>query len=186
MPNLSKKIMKNDKGLILWFTGLPAAGKTTIAASVCDRLTTNNNNVYLLDGDVIRRDKKNSVGFQREDRINHISQVGQRALAIKEQGAICIVAVIAPYREVRDSVLKEIGAIEIFVDAPLEVCINRDPKGLYQRALRNEIKNFTGIDDPYEPPLFPDIHLPTDQETPEESVERVMEYLYARRMLKAM
>jgi adenylylsulfate kinase-like enzyme len=93
------------------------------------------------------------------------------------------VAVISPYREVRQKVIKEVGAIEIFVDAPLAICKRRDPKGLYVRALRGEIKNFTGIDDPYDPPLAPDIHLHTDVETPEESVKRIMEYLLLERLI---
>jgi adenylyl-sulfate kinase len=171
-----------DNGIILWFTGLPAAGKTTIATMSYERLKGNGAEVHLLDGDIIRQMSGEKLGYSPKDRIHHIGRVGQRALRLKENGGICIVALIAPYREVRSSVLKAIGAIEIFVDAPLPVCIARDPKGLYARAQRGEITNFTGIDDPYEPPLNPDLHLYTDIESPEESTARVMEYLGARRL----
>lgn len=174
--------MKNN-GIILWFTGLPAAGKTTIATLSYERLTKAGKGVSLLDGDMIRKIKKDIIGYSREDRISHIAAVGQSALEITKRGHICIVAVIAPYREARDAVLKEIGAIEIFVDAPLDVCKSRDPKGLYRRALCGEIKNFTGIDDPYEAPSSPDIHLRTDVESPEECTERVLDYLFGRGLL---
>jgi adenylyl-sulfate kinase len=172
--------MQNNKGIILWFTGLPAAGKTTVASRVYQRLKKNGANVHLLDGDVVRKMHPRPLGFSREERISHLREVGNTALKLKEAGGLCIVAIIAPYREDRDVVFQRIGAVEIFVDAKLEVCIARDPKGLYARALKGEILNFTGISDPYDPPLTPVIHLHTDTESPEESTRRVLKYLLDR------
>jgi adenylyl-sulfate kinase len=163
--------------MVLWLTGLPAAGKTTIANLLSERLRAEGARVHVLDGDVIRRINRGQLGFSREDRITHLIRVSDTALSLKEQGIFCIVALIAPYRENREAIIRKTGAIEVFVDASLETCRKRDPKGLYSRALRGEIKNFTGIDDPYEPPLTPDIHLFTERETPEESTRRVLEYL---------
>lgn len=170
-------MMRNNKGIILWFTGLPAAGKTTVATRVYQHLKRRGANVQLLDGDVVRKMNPQPLGFSREERITHVNLVGNAALKLKEEGEVCIVAIIAPYREVRDVVFQRIGAVEIFADAALEVCIARDPKGLYARALKGEILNFTGIGDPYDPPLTPVIHLRTDIESPEESTRRVLEYL---------
>jgi adenylylsulfate kinase len=171
------------EGMILWLTGLPAAGKTTLATMLFERLKVVNGKVQIMDGDVIRSMNQRKIGYTREERIKHVIQVGRTARGWKEQGFICIVAVISPYREVRQEVIKEIGAIELFVDAPLSICKRRDPKGLYEKALRGEIKNFTGIDDPYDPPLAPDVHLHTDIETPEECVSRVIEYLLLERLI---
>lgn len=173
----------NYDGMILWFTGLPGAGKTTVATKVCKRLKAEGATVQLLDGDVIRSLNNDRIGFSREDRTTHMMQVGNAAKIIKDLGVICIVALISPYREVRRAVLEKIGGIEIFVDAPLEVCKTRDPKGLYARALRGEIKNFTGIDDPYEPPLAPQIHLHTDRESAEESSDQVYQFLQVRGLI---
>ena len=167
-------------GMILWLTGVPAAGKTTIANLLGERLQAEGAKVHVLDGDVIRRLNQGRLGFSREERITHIIQVSNTTLMLKERGIICIVAMIAPYREIRQAILKKTGAIEIFVEASLETCRARDPKGLYSLAARGEIKNFTGIDDPYDPPLTPDIHLHTERETPEESAGRVLAHLQLR------
>lgn len=175
--------MINYGGMIMWFTGLPGAGKTTVANLVCDCLKAKGARVQLLDGDIIRLLNNGRIGYSREERITHIIQVSNTANMLKNMGNICIVALISPYREVRSEVLKKIEGIEIFVDAPLEVCLQRDPKGLYKKALRGEIKNFTGIDDPYEPPLNPEIHLHTDSESPEDSCERVVRYLKVRGLI---
>jgi adenylylsulfate kinase len=175
--------MINYGGMIIWITGLPGAGKTTVATKVCERLKAAGAKVQLLDGDVIRELNNGRIGFSREDRITHMIQVGNTAKILKQLGIICIVALIAPYREVRRKVLQKIGAMEIFVDAPLEVCKTRDPKGLYVKAARGEIKNFTGIDDPYEPPLTPQVHLHTDLESPDESSGRVYQYLERRGLI---
>lgn len=169
--------MVKHEGMILWFTGLPAAGKTTVSTGLYQRLKAQGAKVHLLDGDAIREMNCGRLGFTREDRITHMMQVGNMACMLKDHGVLCLIAIISPYREVRTAVIKKIGALEIFVDAPLAVCQSRDPKGLYARALRGEIKNFTGIDDPYEAPEAAGIHLRTDQESPEACVERVAQYL---------
>lgn len=172
--------MLEHEGMILWLTGLPAAGKTTVASKLSEVLKMAGAQVYLLDGDVIRALNNNRLGFSREERITHMIQVGNTARMLKECGKICVVALISPYREIRQEIIRQIGAIEIFVDAPLEVCQSRDPKGLYALALSGGIKNFTGIDDPYEAPVAPQVHLQTQQESPEESAQRVLAYLQIR------
>jgi adenylylsulfate kinase len=172
-------VLEHD-GMILWLTGLPAAGKTTVASNLSEVLKTAGAQVYLLDGDVVRALNNNRLGFSREDRITHMIQVGNTAKMLKDCGKICIVALISPYREIRQEIIRKVGAIEIFVDAPLEVCRNRDPKGLYALAQRGEIKNFTGVDDPYDAPLHPQVHLHTHLESPEESAQHVLAYLQLR------
>jgi adenylylsulfate kinase len=172
--------MLKHSGNIIWLTGLPASGKTTIASALSHRLKQGGAKVQVLDGDVIRALNCGAMGFTREDRDKHVLQVANTARMLAEHGIMSIVAVIAPYRATRDAVLQQTGALEIFIDAPLEICKARDPKGLYARALRGEIRNFTGIDDPYEPPLAPDLHLRTDQETMAESCERLFKYLCYR------
>lgn len=177
--------MWNHEGMILWLTGLPAAGKTTVANLLKGRLKAGKAKVKVMDGDVIRRINGGKIGYTREERIRHIMKVGHVARELKEKGFICIVAVISPYQEVRQAVINRVGAVEIFVDASIEVCKQRDPKGLYAKALRGEIKNFTGIDDPYESPAQPEIHLLTGMENPEESVDRVMQYLQQHQIIMA-
>ncbi len=172
--------MLEHSGNIIWLTGLPASGKTTIASALYQRLKKGGARVQVLDGDVIRAMTCGVIGYTREDRAKHVMQVANAAKMLADHGIICIVAVIAPYRDIRDAVLKRIGALEIFIDAPVKVCQARDPKGLYGRALRGEIRNFTGVDDPYEQPLAPDLHLRTDQESMAESCERVFNFLCYR------
>lgn len=172
--------MLKHSGIIIWLTGLPASGKTTIASALYHRLKKGGARVQVLDGDVIRAMNAGAIGFSREDRDKHILQVANTAKMFADQGIISIVALITPYRATREAVIKKIGALEVFVDAPLEVCKARDPKGLYARALRGEIRNFTGIDGPYEPPLTPDLHLRTDQESQGESCERLCDFLSRR------
>ena len=172
--------MFEHSGTILWLTGLPASGKTTIADALCQRLKKGGAKVQVLDGDAIRAMTCGTIGFTKEEREKHILQVANAAKMLADHGIICIVAVIAPYRDIRDAALQRIGAMEIFVDSPVKVCQARDPKGLYGRALRGEIFNFTGVDDPYEHPLAPDLHLQTDQESMAESCERLFNFLCYR------
>jgi len=169
--------MLEHSGNIIWLTGLPASGKTSIANALYHRLKAGGARVQVLDGDVIRAMTCGTIGFTREDRDKHVMQVANTARILANHGIMSIIAVIAPYRATRDTVIKQTGALEIFVDAPLEVCKARDPKGLYARALRGEIRNFTGVDDPYEPPRAPHLHLRTDQESAEESSERLFNFL---------
>jgi len=169
--------MLKHSGSIIWLTGLPASGKTTIASALYRRLKKGGAKLQVLDGDVIRALNAGTIGFTREDRDRHVLQVANTAKMFADHGIISIVALIAPYRDTREAALKKIGGLEIFVDAPIEVCKARDPKGLYAKALRGQISNFTGIDDPYEPPLTPDLHLRTELESEEESCERLFDFL---------
>jgi adenylylsulfate kinase len=172
--------MLEHSGNIIWLTGLPASGKTSIANGLYQRLKAGGARVQILDGDIIRAMTGGAIGFTREDRAKHVMQVANAAKMLADHGIISIIAVIAPYRDIREAVVKRTGALEIFIDAPVEVCKTRDPKGLYARALRGEIRNFTGVDDPYEPPLAPNLHLRTDQESMDESCERLFNFLCRR------
>ncbi len=163
------------QGLTIWFTGLSGAGKTTISQTVADRL---NRTVILLDGDRIRQTITTNLGFSPEDRAEHIRQIGKIARESTLEGSIVLVSAIAPYRTLRDELREQIGAfVEVYVNASLEVCEARDTKGLYRRARAGEIDRFTGIDDPYEAPLNPEVVCYTDRESIEESVDKVINYL---------
>lgn len=168
-----------DKGFTIWFTGLPCSGKSTVAQKVEKKLRERGyTRIEILDGDVLRTNLSRELGFSKEDRNIHIKRIGFVCKLLSKNGVITIVAAISPYREIRDFNRKEIGNfVEVYCKCPLEVCIQRDVKGLYKKALRGEIKNFTGIDDPYEEPLNPEVILMTDKETPEESANKVIEKL---------
>ncbi|MDR7415371.1 MAG: adenylyl-sulfate kinase [Armatimonadota bacterium] len=166
------------RGLCVWLTGLPGSGKTTIAHQVADRLQREGHPVEILDGDVVRQHFSRGLGFSREDRLENIRRVAYVAELLVRHGVVVLVALVSPYREAREEARRRIGDfLEVYVRCPLEVLIARDPKGLYARALRSEIPNFTGLDDPYEPPEAPDLVLDTDREPPEESARKVLELL---------
>lgn len=166
------------RGFTLWFTGLSGAGKTTVAHLVERRLKDRGLKVEVLDGDVVRTHLSKGLGFSREDRDENIKRIGFVCKLLSRNGVVAIAAAISPYRETRDFVRRDIGRfVEVYVRCPLEVCIARDTKGLYQRALRGEIANFTGVSDPYEEPQTPEIVLCTDRETPEESAGKVVRWL---------
>jgi len=170
-------------GMTLWFTGLPGAGKSTLAKGVAEKLLHSGVRVEVLDGDVIRAALSSDLGYSKQDRDVNIRRIGFLSQVLSRNGVVVIVAAISPYRAVREEVRRNhdgILFVEIFVDCPLEVLIGRDTKGLYQRALRGEIRNFTGVSDPYETPENPDIIVHTDRQTPDESVSRIFEAL--RRM----
>ena len=177
--------MKQKRGFTVWFTGLSGAGKTTISDFLHHRLQGMGiTNVEVLDGDVIRTHLSKGLGFSKQDRDTNIRRIGWIAQLLTKHGVPNLVAAISPYREVRGEVREMVekaggkgSFIEVFIDCPIEVCEERDVKGLYAKARRGEIKNFTGIDDPYEPPLNPEIHLRTDSSTPEECVDIIIEYL---------
>ena len=166
------------RGFTLWFTGLSGAGKTTIAEIVEKELRERGRRVEVLDGDIVRTNLSKGLGFSREDRITNVLRIGFVANLLTRNGVAVIVSAISPYKEARDQVRRRIiDFIEVYVDAPLEVCAERDVKGLYKKAFEGEIQNFTGVSDPYEPPVAPELHIRTDQETPQESARRVIERL---------
>lgn len=162
-------------GCCLWFTGLPSSGKTTIARALATDLRAMGRNVEILDGDEIRRNLSVGAGFSKEDRIAHIGRIAYVAKLLSRNGVVAICSVISPYREMRDRARAEIPEfVEIHVKCPIEECIRRDVKGLYKKALAGEITNMTGIQDPYEEPLAPELVVPTGEESVEASVERVL------------
>ncbi len=168
----------NKNGVTLWFTGLSGAGKTTISHVVAEVLKSQNRNVEVLDGDIVRLNLTKGLGFSKEDRDENIRRIGFVAQLLTRNGVIVVVSAISPYREIREEVRGKIGNfVEVFVNAPLEVCEDRDVKGLYAKARSGEIKQFTGISDPYEPPVNPEVECRTDLETLEESVAKVMNKL---------
>ena len=166
---------KRSAGFTLWFTGLPSSGKTTIADAVTAKLMESREKVMRLDGDDIRRKYWPELGFSKEDRDKNIERAAKLAAMLTRQGIVVVASFISPYREIRDYARQEIGDfIEVYVKCPVDVCIKRDRKGLYKKALAGEIKNFTGISDPYEEPINPEILIESDKETVEESVNKVM------------
>ncbi len=169
------------KGVTVWFTGLSGSGKSTISRKLEHYLREQVYKVEILDGDIVRQNLTKGLGFSREDRDTNIRRIGFVAHLLTRNGVIVLVSAISPYRDIRDEVRERIGDfIEVFVDAPLSVCEDRDVKGLYKKARAGEIKNFTGISDPYEPPLNPDVICNTDQEDVEESVTKVIETMRSK------
>ena len=167
-----------ERGFTLWFTGLSGAGKTTVAEIVERELRERGKKVEVLDGDIVRTNLSKGLGFSREDRNINVLRIGFVANLLTRAGVGVIVSAISPYKEARDQVRRRIvDFVEVFVDAPLEVCAERDVKGLYKKAMSGEIQGFTGVSDPYEPPAAPDLVLKTDEEEPEESARRVIEKL---------
>ena len=168
----------NQRGVTIWFTGLSGAGKTTISKQIEAKLREQRYKVEVLDGDIVRTNLTKGLGFSKEDRDENIRRIGFVSHLLTRNGVIVIVSAISPYRAIRDEVRERIGNfVEVHVNAPLEVCEQRDVKGLYQRARAGEIKMFTGIDDPYEPPLNPEVECRTDLEELEESVNKVFQKL---------
>ncbi len=172
------------KGFTLWFTGMSGAGKSTLSHALERRLRECGAKVELLDGDVVRTHLSKGLGFSKEDRDENIRRIGFVCELLSRNGVIAIVAAISPYRAVREEVRARIADfVEVHVDCPLEVLAERDVKGLYQKALAGEIPNFTGVSDPYEPPLAPEITVNSATETPEESLARIWEALRERQLI---
>ncbi len=168
----------DQRGFTLWFTGLSGAGKTTIAEIVEKELRDRGRPVEVLDGDIVRTNLSKGLTFSREDRNINVLRIGFVANLLTRAGVGVIVSAISPYKEARDQVRRRIvDFVEVFVDAPLEVCAERDVKGLYAKAMSGEIEQFTGVSDPYEPPNAPDLVLKTAEESPEESARKVIEKL---------
>jgi adenylylsulfate kinase len=168
----------SQRGVTVWFTGLSGAGKTTIRMAVEEQLRAQGHKVEVLDGDIVRENLTKGLGFSKEDRDENIRRIGFVSHLLTRNGVIVLVSAISPYRDIRAEVRQRIGDfVEVFVNAPLEVCEERDVKGLYKRARSGEIKQFTGISDPYEAPLSPEIECRTDLETLEESATKVLTQL---------
>ena len=166
------------KGVTVWFTGLPCSGKTTIADKLTPILRDRGKNVERLDGDIVRKGLTRDLGFSKEDRDMNIERVTFVAKLLTRNNVIVLATFVSPYIDRRQKTREEIGNyIEVYVKASVEECIKRDVKGMYKKALAGEIKNFTGVDDPYEAPQTPEIIVDTDIETIEESVNKVQEYL---------
>ncbi|HEX3538396.1 MAG TPA: sulfate adenylyltransferase subunit CysN [Stellaceae bacterium] len=176
----------HQKPAVLWFTGLSGAGKSTIAKLVEQQLHLRGRHTYMLDGDNVRQGLNRDLGFTEADRVENIRRVGEVAKLMVDAGLIVLCAFISPFRAEREMVrelMDEGEFVEIFVDTPLEECIERDPKGLYAKARTGAIKNFTGIDSPYEPPEHPEFHLHTTGEGPQQLAERLLRDLEERRLL---
>jgi adenylylsulfate kinase len=178
---------RNDnRGVTVWFTGLSASGKTTISNGVERVLRGGGYRVEALDGDLVRQNLTKGLGFSKADRDENIRRIGFVAHLLSRNGVIVLVSAISPYREIRDENRARIGDfIEVYVNAPLAVCEERDPKGLYRKARAGELKGFTGIDDPYEQPLRPEVECRTDLESIDESVAKVLEALQRREYVVA-
>jgi bifunctional enzyme CysN/CysC len=168
-------------GATVWITGLPASGKSTLASALEERLVSAGRWAYLLDGDNLRHGISSDLGFSAEDRKTQICRVGEIASLFADAGAVAIVALVSPFRDERCSVREKheqngLSFIEVFTDTPVETCAARDPKGLYARARAGELHNFTGVDDPYEPPFAPDLRV-TEGMSVDQAVDAVLALL---------
>ncbi len=178
--------LNGHRGFTIWFTGLSAAGKSTLAVAVEEALYERGCHTYILDGDNIRHGLNKNLGFSPEDREENIRRIGEVAKLFRDCGIINMTAFISPYRKDRRiarELAKEDEFIEVFVDCPVEVCEQRDPKGAYKKAREGIIKEFTGISAPYEAPQNPEIHLETDKMSVEACVQVIMNYLIKKRYI---
>jgi adenylyl-sulfate kinase len=177
-----------DKGFTLWFTGLSGAGKSTLSVPCAERLKAAGMKVEILDGDEVRTHLSKGLGFSKEDRDTNIRRIGFVAELLARNGVVAITAAISPYREIRDEVRQKVtrhgaGFCEVYVHCPIDVLAERDVKGLYKKALAGEIKNFTGVSDPYEPPESPEVAVDSSKEKVEESVDKIMATLKRLRLV---
>jgi adenylyl-sulfate kinase len=162
-------------GFTIWFTGLSGAGKSTLSNIIEGELRARGRKVEVLDGDVVRTNLSKGLGFSKEDRDTNIRRIGWVCEVLTRNDVVAISAAISPYREIRDELREKIGRfVEVFVDVPLETAIERDVKGLYKKALAGEIKQFTGVSDPYEPPLDPELVIHSAEETPQQSAAKII------------
>jgi adenylylsulfate kinase len=168
----------DHKGFTVWFTGLSGAGKSTLAEMLFHELRRRDMKVELLDGDIVRQNLSKGLGFSKEDRDTNILRIGFVANLLTRNGVVTITSAISPYRDIRNQCRAAIrDFVEVHVHATVEECAKRDVKGLYQKALAGEIKGFTGVDDPYEPPASPEIYIDTMTEGPEESLQTILDTL---------
>ena len=173
-----------DAGCTLWFTGLSGSGKSTLSSLVAARLRARHARVELIDGDIIRTQLCHGLGFSKDDRQENIRRIGFVCELLSRNGVIAIAAAISPYRACREELRSRISNfIEIYMHCPVDVLVERDVKGLYKKALAGEIPHFTGISDPYEPPLHPDVVVHSDRETVIESVDKIQRELEARGLI---
>ena len=179
--------MADDKGFCLWFTGLSGAGKTTITNILVKELRTRGSKLEVLDGDIVRENLSKGLGFSKEDRDTNIRRIAFVANLLSRNGVPVITAAISPYREIRDEAREMMNGrfIETYVKASVEACEERDVKGLYAKARSGEIKEFTGVSDPYEAPESPEITVDTEAQSPEESAKQIVEFLESRGLLSA-
>jgi len=169
-----------QQGFAVWFTGLPSSGKTTLARMLQRELDEAGFAVEVLDGDEVRQRLTRGLGFSREDRDENIRRISYVAKLLTKVGGVAITAAISPYQESRERARAEIGNfVEVYVHCPLHVCMQRDVRGLYAKAVRGEILTFTGISDPYEPPVQPEVIVHTERESQEESLNKILEKLVA-------
>jgi adenylyl-sulfate kinase len=179
--------MSDHKGFTLWMTGLSGSGKSTITEVLIDEFEDRGIPLEVLDGDVVRENLSKGLGFSKEDRDTNIGRIAFVADLLSRNGVPVITAAISPYREIRGEARELMGDrfIEVFVKASVEVCAERDVKGLYEKAFKGEIKEFTGVSDPYEPPLNPEITLDTEHQSPEESAAKLLALLEERQLIPA-
>ena len=172
-------------GYVIWFTGIPGSGKTTLAKRLKEYLESKGLCVEHLDGDEVRPWLSPEAGFSREDRMRHLRRVAYVSHLLSRNGVIVLASFVSPYRESRDLARKLIGEyfIEVYVKCPVEVAVKRDPKGLYRKALKGEIKDMTGIQDVYEEPENPEVIVETDRESVDESLQKIIRYLIKRGLL---
>jgi len=176
-------LLRNEmnKGFTVWLTGVSGAGKSTTAHALEQRLRATGVPVEVLDGDVVRTHLSKGLGFSKEDRDENIRRIGFVCALLSRNGVVAIAAAISPYREAREEVRRAIGDfIEVYVSCPLDVLVARDPKGLYRKALAGELPHFTGVSDPYEAPLHPDVEIDSSHGTPEDNVDRIWKVLAQR------
>jgi adenylylsulfate kinase len=177
--------MAAEKGFCLWFTGLSGSGKTTITNVLLKELRRRGTKLEVLDGDIVRQNLSKGLGFSKEDRDTNIRRVAFVADLLSRNEVPVITAAISPYREIRDEARALMNGrfIEAYVKASVEVCAERDVKGLYEKAFKGEIKEFTGVSDPYEPPEDPELVIDTERQTPEESAQQILVYLEGRGLI---
>ncbi len=178
----TREKLLRQKGCTIWLTGLSASGKSTLAFTLEHALVQRNRLAYVLDGDNVRHGLNKNLGFSAQDREENIRRIGEAAKLFADAGFITMTSFISPYRLDRELVREihkeaDLFFVEVFVDAPLAVCEQRDPKGLYEKARKGEIKGFTGIDDPYEPPDHPDLVIKSAELTPQEGAMKILGYL---------